>query len=125
MLTLKFTDARPALAIAVMAVLSAAAPLAPNPGGVAVEAAPVARGAIIKIANFDFGPATITVPAGSSVTWVNNDDDAHSVVADNHAFHSAPLDTGESFSFTFAAPGTYIYHCGLHPQMIGKVVVTR
>ncbi len=121
---LKPTDLR-ALAIAVMAVLSAAAPLIPNPGGMAAEAAPAAKGATIKIANFDFGPATITVPVGGSVTWINNDDDAHSIVAENRAFHSAPLDTGESFSFTFAAAGTYSYHCGLHPQMVGKVVVTR
>jgi plastocyanin len=122
--SLKPTDLR-VLAIAVMAVLSAAAPLIPNPGGMAAEAAPAAKGAIIKIANFDFGPTTVTVPVGASVTWVNNDDDAHSVVADNHAFRSAPLDTGESYSFTFAAAGTYSYHCGLHPQMVGKVVVTR
>lgn len=121
--SLKPTDLR-VLAIAVMAVLSAAAPLIPNPGGMAAEAAPAAKGAIIKIANFDFGPTTVTVPVGASVTWVNNDDDAHSVVADNHAFRSAPLDTGESYSFTFAKAGTYGYHCGLHPQMHGKIIVT-
>ncbi len=122
--TLKLPDLRPVLAIAVVAVLSAAAPLTPDPRGVAAEAATPGK-ATIKIANFDFGPATITVPAGASVTWTNNDDDAHSVVADNKAFRSAPLDTGDSFSFTFATPGTYAYHCGLHPQMHGKVVVTR
>jgi plastocyanin len=125
MSTLKLIDPRSVLAIAVLAALSAAAPLSPNPGGVAAEAATVANGATVKIANFDFGPAAITVPVGASVTWINADDDAHSIVADNHAFRSKPLDTGESFSFTFTAPGIYSYRCGLHPQMIGKVVVTR
>ena len=115
---------RPVLAIALLAVLSTAASLSPNPpGGAVAEAATTAK-ASIKIANFDFGPNTLTVPAGTSVTWTNNDDDAHSVVADAKAFRSAPLDTGDHYSFTFATPGTYSYHCGLHPQMHGKVVVT-
>jgi plastocyanin len=114
----------PVVAIAVLAVLSAAAPLTPIPRGAAAEAATLGKAVTIKIANFDFGPAAITVPVGTSVTWTNNDDDAHSVVADNKAFRSAPLDTGEHYSFTFATAGTYGYHCGLHPQMHGKVVVT-
>jgi plastocyanin len=121
---LNLTSIRPVAAIALLAMLSAAAPFAPHPRGAAAEAATLGK-ATIKIANFDFGPNTITVPAGTSVTWTNNDDDAHSVVADNKAFRSAPLDTGDSYSFTFATPGTYGYHCGLHPQMHGKVVVTR
>jgi plastocyanin len=121
---LNLTSIRPVAAIAVLAMLSAAAPFAPNPRGAAAVAATLGK-ATIKIANFDFGPNTITVPAGTSVTWTNTDDDAHSVVADDKAFRSAPLDTGDSFSFTFAAAGTYGYHCGLHPQMHGKVVVTR
>jgi plastocyanin len=117
------TSTRPILAIAVLAVLSVVAPLSPNPRDAAAEAATMGR-ASIKIANFDFGPAAVTVPTGTSVTWTNNDDDAHSVVADDKAFRSAPLDTGESYSFTFTKPGTYGYHCGLHPQMHGKVIVT-
>jgi plastocyanin len=121
---LNLAPVRPVVAIAVLAVLSAAASLSPNPWTAAAEAATPGK-ATIKIANFDFGPATITVPAGTSVTWTNNDDDAHSVVADDKAFRSAPLDTGESYSFTFATPGAYAYHCGLHPQMHGKVIVTR
>jgi plastocyanin len=125
MLNLKLADFRPLLAIAFMAVLSTVAPISPNPRDAAAEAAPMAKGATIKIANFEFGPTTVTVPVGASVTWTNTDDDAHSVVADNKAFRSAPLDTGDSYSFTFAAAGTYGYHCGLHPQMVGKIIVTR
>jgi len=120
---LNLTPVRPALAIALLAVHSAAAPLSPSPQGAAAEAATVGK-ASIKIANFNFGPAALTVPAGTSITWTNNDDDAHSVVADDKAFRSAPLDTGESYSFTFAKAGTYGYHCGLHPQMHGKIIVT-
>lgn len=124
MLKLDLASVRPFATIAALAVLSAVAPVNPSPRGAAAEAAPAAR-AVIKIANFNFNPAVITVPVGASVAWTNNDDDAHSVVADNKVFRSAPLDTGDSYAFTFTAPGTYVYHCGLHPQMVGKVVVTR
>jgi|HubBroStandDraft_4_1064222.scaffolds.fasta_scaffold723416_1 plastocyanin len=110
-------------AIAALAMLSAAVP-AYLSWGAAAEAA-AARNANVKIANFMFNPGVTTVPVGTEVTWTNNDDDAHSVVADNKAFRSNPLDTGDSYSFTFTAPGTYAYHCGLHPQMVGKIVVTR
>ena len=125
MLNLKLASVPPIVAIACMAVLSTVAPISPNPRDAAAEAATAPKGATVKIANFEFGPTTITVPVGASVTWTNTDDDAHSVVADNKAFRSAPLDTGDSYTFTFAAAGTYGYHCGLHPQMVGKVVVTR
>jgi plastocyanin len=111
--------------IAVMAVLLAAAPITPSLTGAAAKAATPGKAVTIKIANFDFGPKTITVPAGAAVTWVNADEDAHSVVADNNAFRSPALDTGDHYSFTYTTPGTYGYHCGLHPQMVGKVIVTR
>jgi plastocyanin len=110
-------------AIAVMAVLSAAAPLVPNPLGAAAEAATPAKAATIKIVNFDFSPGVVTVPVGATVTWINQDDDAHDIVADNKSFHSAPLDSGDSYSFTFGSVGTYGYHCGVHPRMVGKIVV--
>jgi plastocyanin len=125
MLNLQLNPVRPIVAIALLAVLSAAASIVPNPRGVAAEAATPAKGVTIKIANFDFNPGVITVPVGTSVTWTNNDDDAHSVVANDKSFRSAPLDTGDSYTFTFQTAGTYAYHCGLHPQMVGKVVVTR
>jgi plastocyanin len=116
-------SARPVAAIAALAMLLAAAPFAPNPRDAAAEAATMKTS--VKISMFAFSPGVTTVPAGSSVTWTNNDDDAHSIVADNKAFRSAPLDTGDSYSFTFTTPGVYPYHCGLHPQMVGKIVVTR
>jgi plastocyanin len=78
----------------------------------------------IAIDNFSFAPATLTVPAGTEVTWVNHDDIPHTVVSEDKAtFKSRALDTDEKFSFTFAKPGTYTYFCSLHPKMTAKVVV--
>ena len=102
-------------------------------GGLLVAAIGVAQaparaadaGFAAKIANFAFAPPTITVHTGGAVTWTNADDDPHTVYADNGAFKSHALDTGDSFTQTFATPGVYSYHCSLHPYMVGKVVVQR
>jgi plastocyanin len=77
----------------------------------------------VKIDNFSFGPATLTVAAGTIVTWTNRDDIPHTVVSDDKIFKSKVLDTDEKFSFTFTKPGTYGYFCSIHPKMTGKVVV--
>jgi plastocyanin len=77
----------------------------------------------VKIDNFSFGPATLTVAAGTTVTWTNRDDIPHTVVSDDKVFKSKVLDTDEKFSFTFTKPGTYPYFCSIHPKMTGKVVV--
>jgi plastocyanin len=77
----------------------------------------------VKIDNFSFGPAAITVAAGTTVTWTNRDDIPHTVVADDKSFKSKVLDTDEKFSYTFSRPGTYPYFCSVHPKMTGKVVV--
>lgn len=83
-----------------------------------------ANPAAIKIDNFTFGPATITIPAGSTVTWTNNDDVPHVVSSDdNKLFKSKALDTDDRFSFTFTKPGTYNYYCAIHPKMTAKIVV--
>jgi plastocyanin len=79
----------------------------------------------VKIDNFSFGPAALTVPVGTTVTWTNRDDIPHTVVSsdDPKAFKSKVLDTDEKFSFTFSKAGTYPYFCSLHPKMTAKVVV--
>jgi plastocyanin len=79
----------------------------------------------IKIDAFKFGPATLTVPARTKVVWTNDDADAHTVTsaADPKLLKSPPLDTGESFSFTFDKPGIYRYFCSIHPHMRGTVIV--
>ncbi len=77
----------------------------------------------VTIDNFSFTPATLTVPAGTTVTWVNRDDVPHTVASDNNKFRSRALDTDEKFSYTLSDPGTYEYYCSIHPKMTGKVVV--
>ena len=77
----------------------------------------------VKIDNFSFGPAALTVPVGATVTWTNRDDIPHTVVSTDGVFKSKVLDTDEKFSFTFSKAGTYPYFCSLHPKMTGKVVV--
>jgi plastocyanin len=77
----------------------------------------------VKIDNFVFGPAAITVPVGTTVTWTNRDDIPHTVVSTEKVFKSKVLDTDEKFSFTFTKPGEYPYFCSIHPKMTGKVVV--
>ena len=77
----------------------------------------------VKIDNFSFGPLTLTVPVGSTVTWTNRDDIPHTVVSTEGVFKSKVLDTDEKFSFTFSKAGSYPYFCSIHPKMTGKVVV--
>ncbi|MBS0362257.1 MAG: cupredoxin family copper-binding protein [Proteobacteria bacterium] len=89
----------------------------------AAAAAPASAPVTVKIDNFVFGPAAITVAPGTTVTWVNEDDIPHNIVADDKSFRSKVLDTDEKFSFTFTKPGEYGYFCGLHPHMTGKVIV--
>jgi plastocyanin len=60
---------------------------------------------------------------GATVTWVNHDDDAHTVVSTTALFRSPGLDTDDSYSYRFTAPGTYQYFCTLHPLMVGTVIV--
>jgi plastocyanin len=78
----------------------------------------------VSIDNFTFTPQTMTVKAGTTVTWTNKDDIPHGVAWTNNAFaKSAALDTDDSYSLTFTTPGTYQYFCYLHPHMVGTLVV--
>jgi len=78
----------------------------------------------VKIDNFSFSPATITVSAGTTIRWTNRDDIPHTVVSDDKTtFKSKVLDTDEQFTYTFTKPGTYSYFCSIHPKMTAKVVV--
>jgi plastocyanin len=77
----------------------------------------------VKIDNFSFGPAALTVAVGTTVTWVNHDDIPHNVVSTDGLFKSKVIDTDEKFSFTFTKAGTFPYFCGIHPKMTGKIVV--
>jgi len=81
------------------------------------------QSAEVKIDNFSFTPASITIAVGTTVTWTNRDDIPHTVVSDDKVFKSKVLDTDEKFAYTFSKPGTYPYFCSVHPKMTGKVVV--
>jgi len=80
----------------------------------------------ISIKNFAFDPSNTTVSPGTTVTWVNNDQTAHTMTATNPAgvFGSGTLQPGQSYSFKFDKPGTYTYHCEIHPDMTGTVTVS-
>ena len=78
----------------------------------------------VVIKSFAYGPAKITVAAGTAVVWVNKDTEPHTVVSTSHAFQSEAMDTGDTFSVTFDKPGTYGYFCTIHPHMTGTVEVT-
>ncbi|MFN8677646.1 MAG: cupredoxin domain-containing protein [Thermomicrobiales bacterium] len=88
-------------------------------------ASPVAGAATVRIANLAYDPPTLTVPAGSMVTWSNDDGTPHTVTAEDGLFDSGIFDPGASFSWTFTEPGAFAYHCLLHPTMQGRVVVER
>jgi len=77
----------------------------------------------IEITKHKFSRPTLTVPAGTTVTWLNRDEDLHTVVSTTLAFKSAGLETDEAYSYTFTKPGVYEYFCTLHPLMTGKVIV--
>ena len=90
---------------------------------VSVSAQQAAAAPDVKIDNFSFGPQTLTVAPGTTVTWTNRDDIPHTVVNTEGAFKSKAVDTEERFSYKFDKPGTYSYFCSIHPKMTGKVVV--
>jgi amicyanin len=91
-------------------------------GGVLVARAQTSSA--VEIHNFTFTPQTSTVKAGTTVTWTNKDDTPHGIASANNAFKkSQALDTDDSYSFTFATPGTYAYFCYVHPFMKGTIVV--
>jgi len=105
-----------------LTVLAAFASIAVTQPGVA-KAGDQSASVEVKIDNFSFGPASLTVAAGTTVTWTNNDDVPHTVVSDDKVFKSKALDTDDKFSYTFTKPGTYNYFCSVHPKMTAKVLV--
>ena len=108
-------------AVGVTAVLATTLPELTTAGEAVVAAA--TNAATVNIDNFAFAPSTLTVTAGTTVTWKNEDDSPHRIGDKNGTFKSAALDTDDTFSHTFAAPGEYPYICTIHPYMVGKIVV--
>ena len=111
------------LSFAVLAVSSLALSAPRHPAFPVSAQENQAATAAVKIDNFSFGPATLTIAVGTTVTWVNHDDIPHNVVSTDGLFKSKVMDTDEKFSFTFTKAGTFPYFCGIHPKMTGKIVV--
>lgn len=88
----------------------------------ASEASPDAS-TIVLAHDFMFAPLSLTVQAGSTVTWTNKDEEPHTVTSDTGLFRSGAMDTNESFSYRFDKPGTYHYVCSIHPRMTGTIIV--
>ena len=80
----------------------------------------------IEIKDFAFNPQTITVKSGETVTWINRDEEPHTIVSVGKQFKkSTALDTDQEFTLTVGAPGTYDYFCSVHPKMTGTIVVEK
>lgn len=79
--------------------------------------------ASVDIQDFNYLPPSLTVAAGTTVRWINRDEETHTVTSTAGAFGSAGLDLKEEYAHTFTAPGVYPYACDLHPQMHGTIVV--
>ena len=78
----------------------------------------------IEIKDFAFNPQMITVKSGDKITWINHDDEPHTVVSVGKKFQkSSALDSDQQFSITAGAPGTYEYFCSVHPKMTGTIIV--
>ena len=77
----------------------------------------------IVIQNFSFAPMSLTVPAGTVVTWKNLDGEPHTVASDQGLFRSGALDHSEAFTFKFHQPGTFRFICSIHPTMMGTIIV--
>ena len=99
-----------------MPVMIAMLLLAGSPSVMANSGQPSAANAEVKIDNFSFGPQTLTVAAGTTVTWTNRDDIPHTVVSTEGVFKSKVRDTDEKFSYTFTKAGEYPYYCSVHPK---------
>ena len=84
---------------------------------------PMTTANTVSIMGMAYSPATLTVTAGTTVTWTNNDTMAHTVTADDNSFDSGTMNPGAKYSKVFSTAGTISYHCTIHPTMKASVVV--
>jgi plastocyanin len=108
-------------------VLLAGAPLQAQHDNSSAKLAQTAAGtnaaSQVNIDNYAFSPASLTVKVGTTVTWINQDEDAHTVDSTEGKFKSATLNKGDKFEFRFTAAGEYPFYCRFHPKMTGKIIV--
>jgi plastocyanin len=88
-----------------------------------LAAAPSPPGAVVHIRDDAFVPASLTVRVGEKVTFVNDDDDAHTATADDGSWDSEGLNQRQAWTHAFAKAGKITYHCTVHPMMHGTLVV--
>jgi plastocyanin len=121
---MRFKIVRRALPLAATAILALSGPTYAADLAAPQQVAAVEPG-MVTINNFTFGPIALTVAPGTKVTWVNKDEEPHTVLSADGGltFKSPALDTDDKFSFTFDKPGTYKYFCSVHPHMVGTIVV--
>ena len=89
----------------------------------ASAAAPADAGSQVVMDNYLFNPATLTIKVGTTVTWINHDDDPHTVDSTQGKFKSSTLNKGDKFEFRFTEAGEYPFYCRFHPKMTGKIIV--
>ena len=116
-----FNDGLRLKSIAIACIASLAILLLPANGS---EPALAQADATVSIADFSFSPASLTIEAGTTVTWVNNGAAPHTATGDGGSFDTGQIAAGGSAGITFDTPGTYTYICSIHPQMTGTIVVT-
>ncbi len=95
-----------------------------KPSGSSSQTTSAGASTAVKISNFKFSPASLTVKQGAGVTVTNEDSAAHTVTADDgHSFDTEDLSQGATQTISVSKPGSYPYHCTIHPFMHGTLVV--
>ncbi len=116
----------PASLVGASACAKSAPTPAPGPAPVpktTPEPAPTTAPFEVEISGFAFLPPTITVAAGTTVTWTNLDAARHTVTSKTGVFDSGNLVRNASFSHSFTDRGSFSYYCTIHPSMRGEVIV--
>ena len=118
------TKRKLSVALLTVAVLSITVALISNPTKARSEAK--SQSSEVRVDNFTFGPQSLTVPVNTTVTWINRDEEPHTVVSVEKQFKkSPPLDTDQEFTVVVGSPGTYSYFCSVHPKMTGTIIVKQ
>jgi plastocyanin len=97
--------------------------IAAGPAGLRLPLASVFAATAVDTGENYYAPANLTIHAGDTVTWTNSGSEVHTVTADDNSWGTEDLEPGQSYSFTFATPGTYSYSCILHDGQTGIITV--
>ena len=120
---MKYTVLFAFAALAVSLLGAQGTPPATSPAPSASPAPNASPAVVVHMKNFAFVPQSVTIHAGQSVKWINDDSVSHSATANDHSWNSGELDNGQSWTYAFSAAGTYQYFCDDHAFMKGTVIV--